>query len=519
MLTEDESRHSTDESVEAIDALELALLIAVAHRLTTAGEGNETAAGTTLMIGLNQITERHRKKVLKAVEHDLEGTALLNAINEDIPDRATFDWAKTEAGKVAKGAYRDALGSVDQIMDGMRESARQGYYQAARYAARVAPRIGYEAALSSAVTELARNGITAYSYVRKDGVTVNVPSDVGIRRELVRAGKEWFERQQDDLAKRLGANYYDVSFCPDARVSHAAWEGKRYQIKGSDRYPNFAEACHVGDLVDGYGGYNCHHSRRLVKNPNAAFGWKDPLEGTGYTNEQVRELTTRQRRLENEIRKEKRVREVLKAEGLPTKESTRKIQGYQKRLRTLIDENSKVLHRNRWRERIYEHSLKKIDDRIFLTYLNPDQVGNINSMREATDKWKKRVTFDRVKGTKNNAWSRSVRYKTSQEEIDSILVNELADVRFTVHPMYNPRIADNGRTIIKLDPVMGRSIDAILIGRQSKQGKRFLIDTLLHEELEARIALREGIMDKASETVRHAYIQKIIDRFMRMKEL
>ena len=111
------------------------------------------------------------------------------------------------------------------------------------------------------------------------------------------------------------------------------------------------------------------------------------------------------------------------------------------------------------------------------------------------------------------------RYPVSQAEIDSILAHELKNVKTVVKPIYNPRLRCDGKTIIS-EPFRGfRKIESIQIGPQAKRGRKFLIDTILHEELEARIALRGGYLDDANSFVRHKYIQRVIDKFVRMKEI
>ena len=61
------------------------------------------------------------------------------------------------------------------------------------------------------------------------------------------------------------------------------------------------------------------------------------------------------------------------------------------------------------------------------------------------------------------------------------------------------------------------------IGKQYRKGRAELIDTIVHEELEARIWLnrhsseRYFALNEATDDERHAYIQKIIDRYMRLK--
>lgn len=364
MLTEDEKRRLYDGTVLALDALELALLYIVAKRLFEDGENPDLLQGGVFVsIQAARVVARHRQKVYDAVEGDYRKAFARNAAT-DIRDsfkarpeskdekREALAWANTEAGRIAKQAVQESRQGVEKILTGIREGARQGYYATAMEAARMSNVVGYEKALQAAVKGLARNGITAYTYRRKDGTSVRVPADVGIRRALTRAGKDRFDRQQSDIAKRTGARYVDVSYCADARVSHALWEGKRYCLDGSSPYPNFDVACRVGDPVEGYGGYNCHHTRSLVYFEDEPFRFSDPLEGTGYTKEEARALTSQQRALENEVRKAKREKAALQAIGADVKGQSAEIRNRQAQIRRLVSENPGILRREPWREKI-----------------------------------------------------------------------------------------------------------------------------------------------------------------------
>ena len=62
------------------------------------------------------------------------------------------------------------------------------------------------------------------------------------------------------------------------------------------------------------------------------------------------------------------------------------------------------------------------------------------------------------------------------------------------------------------------------IGKQKLPGSKELADTLLHEELEARIWLNKHSREQyyefneaKDETEKHAYIQKVVDRFLKLK--
>lgn len=354
MLTEDEQRRLYEHTEQAFAYLETALIGVVAAEL--AKGTNMLDGGVAVSVAALQTIAQHRKAIKNAIKADYANACNRNAVTDVRTTHAgkeAMEWAKTEAGKIATAAAKDVEQGVERLLMQIREGARQGYYEAARQVYRTVNVVGYENALKTAVEALGEKGITAYTYMRKDGVQVRVPVDVGIRREMVRAGKDRYFQQQLDIAKYTGANYVDVSICADARESHAIWQGKRYQLEGSGKYQNFQTACHLGDPVDGFGGYNCHHSIALVYDPNEKFNFDNPLKGTGYTNEEVRKLTTEQRRIENAKRKAVRQKKALEAAGIEDKQLNAKINGYNKQLRELVGKNSAVLRREPWREKVY----------------------------------------------------------------------------------------------------------------------------------------------------------------------
>ena len=169
--------------------------------------------------------------------------------------------------------------------------------------------------------------------------------------DLAKAGGDARLTQQVfDIAGQLGDNLVEVSFTMAPRESHAEWEGQVYQINGAGEYQNFYVACKYGDPVDGYGGYNCGHSVSIFRGYRS---FKDPTAGTGYTKEEAYALTQRQRYLENEMRKDKRERDVLASIGYPTQDVSARLAYHKRQLDNLVAEHSQVLVNQTWRTRVY----------------------------------------------------------------------------------------------------------------------------------------------------------------------
>jgi hypothetical protein len=218
-------------------------------------------------------------------------------------------------------------------------------------------------AIRKQVLELAGQGVTVATYHTSKGGTINVPVDVAVRRavetELSQAKLAFLLDDMD----YLGHNHVEVSFCLDARESHADWQGKAYQLVGSTpEYPNFHESCRVGDLADGIGGYNCHHeaSMHVPGNDLRSDAERERLEASGYTVEEARALTARQRRIENEIRKLERERTVGQALGLRTPEADAAIRRQTQRLREFTSAHQSVLRLDPRRYSVYGSAYREL---------------------------------------------------------------------------------------------------------------------------------------------------------------
>ena len=113
-------------------------------------------------------------------------------------------------------------------------------------------------------------------------------------------------------------------------------------------------------------------------------------------------------------------------------------------------------------------------------------------------------------------------FKKSQEILDETIKNRLSNLCFTMKPVYNNRII-GGRVRVTIDG-MTKTVNNLEIGRQLKNFEEAFLATIIHEELEARIAVRAnrrwygkyaGFLEK--EARRHAYIDSVIMRYFRMR--
>jgi len=79
--------------------------------------------------------------------------------------------------------------------------------------------------------------------------------------------------------------------------------------------------------------------------------------------------------------------------------------------------------------------------------------------------------------------------KINQEKVDAA-VRSIPDVSLHLSPVYNPRLRVQGKTTLSVDKLGRCKLVKIEIGDQTKDTEKELVDTILHEELEARIALK-----------------------------
>lgn len=188
--------------------------------------------------------------------------------------------------------------------------------------------ISYNQAIKTAVKQLAESGLKTVDYEsgRHDSI------DVAARRAVMTGVSQLCAKYTEQSAEYLETPYYEVSAHAGARdvpgpspwSSHKDWQGKVYSIHIDDIYPSIYDVCGLG-AVDGLEGVNCRHRR---------FPWVEGVSERTYTDEQLQhiddglgctfdgktytayESTQMQRRVERQIRAQKRLVNAYKAAGL-----------------------------------------------------------------------------------------------------------------------------------------------------------------------------------------------------------
>lgn len=431
-----------------------------------------------------------------------------------------------------------------------------------------------ERALHSAVRKLESGGIPIITYqnAATGKVTVRNRVDVAVRRHIRTQIAQDGMRMTMNRLQAGNITLVEVSSHEDSRPSHAKWQGRCYSLYGevvieNTRYPDFYTSTRYGS-VDGLGGANCRHSFGPYRHGVPRAYDPNPKHPSGLPGSEIYEYEQKQRYLERRIREAKR--ELRGAQKLYDKDpknlsnktalikAQQKLKTRQEGIRNLINEaNSKakkgttVLTRkpNReWAGDMPKSAKVSASGRSLKAFMEQKSVKDSLKKNGITQKeFRAGITKEMAKrggtskdfasvGTKDQqAISLSVisKYKgrlvkgthpVEQKDITSLLDNELSRVQFSAKPVINNRISSYGKTTVGYNEAGDKTIVKVEIGKQRLPGRRELADTLLHEELEARIWLNKHSREQyyefnesKDETEKHAYIQKVVDRFIRLK--
>lgn len=413
--------------------------------------------------------------------------------------------------------------------------------------------VDYITAVRNAARRLTESGLQFVDY--SSGVVNH--ADVAVRRAVLTGISQVTGKIAEHNAAELDTDIVEVTAHAGARPDHAEWQGGWYSLSGkSKKYRSLAEATGYG-RVDGLKGANCRHDfYPVIEGVDKPMYTAEELanidpppftdkNGKAYT---YYEATQRQRAMERAIRKTKR--EILAADSsgdsdMFTAKSVllrRQREEYNRfsNAAGLLTQNERnqvigfgrsVASRAAWADRKANASSSSGGSgnsngsgghAVEVSVSGSDNGGNGKLYRDTG------LTSGGGNGIiKIQEKTRSTnRFATSQKHIDDLIRDDLYNINFTVDPVYNPRIRDNGRTIITENAATGEviRIEKVEIGKQDKDSAEFLLDTIIHEELEARIAIRTEHSKKytrlyyeCSDDERHEYINKLIDRFFKMK--
>ena len=373
----------------------------------------------------------------------------------------------------------------------------------------------YNTAVRQAVHRMADKGLTFVDY--KTGHINRL--DVATRRAVLTGANQMNQRMTEQIIDDLGAEYVETSAHSGARPDHQVWQGKVFHIGGrKNGYLGFEETCHPGD-VTGIGGANCRHSY---------FPFFPGISTRTYTDEQLAnidppdfefrgekythyEATQVQRQMETDMRKLKR--EIIGADASGDK------QYFQNKSIKLN------LKKQDYREFSNAANLKYQFERSQVQGFGHSiaSKSSWNVRRALKDNSKSNIIFNRDGSIKNLKVGRK---PVTQLRIDESIYKNLINIRFSSRPLLDTTLKDAGMTI-GVGHGRGRKwkcerIESIKIGAFNSTDL-YLLDTLVHEELEARIMIRptkkHTELNRKGDRARHQYIYKVISRYFKWKGL
>lgn len=338
-----------EDLAELFRALELVLLDEICSRLKAADELNEVTVQAIRALRANGIDLKEIEKAIR--ETSGISKTKLNKLLDDVVernqkyyteliDRAHITQPETlvDAAEVAAvraqtlDTFRNLTASMGFLVDAGRTMLppAKAYQWALDNAVMQVQSgaINYNQAIKAAVKQLADSGLKVVDY--ESGHRDQV--DVAARRAVMTGVSQICAKYTEQSAEYLDTPYFEVSAHSGARdkpgpspwSSHKDWQGKIYSVRDVDIYPSIYKVCGLG-AVDGLEGANCRHRR---------FPWVEGVSERTYTDEQLEhiddglgctydgktytayEATQMQRRVERQIRAQKRLVNAYKSAGL-----------------------------------------------------------------------------------------------------------------------------------------------------------------------------------------------------------
>ena len=211
----------------------------------------------------------------------------------------------------------------------------------------------FDNAYKQAVDELAKSGLTVAEYNR-NGKTINYSIEAATRRNLITSiGQLTGEIQLQNLAM-LGCHLVQTTSHAGARPTHAVWQGKVFWVGTQERgYGSLVDDCGYGQ-PDGIKGVNCYHDFfPYLEGAPLAFD-RDPAKNQlGIDNDELYELTQKQRYLERKVREAKKAQRVYDGAGMTTEaqNAARLVRERQAAVREFLEQHP-LLRRDYTRERV-----------------------------------------------------------------------------------------------------------------------------------------------------------------------
>lgn len=338
-----------EELTELFRALEITLLEEICSRLKASDQLNEVTVQDIRVLRSHGIDLKEIEKAIRKTSGISE--TKLNELLDDVVERNQKYY--TELIDLAHITQPETLVSVEdtwaiyeQTKQTMRNITRSMGFLVDAGRTMLSPAKAYQWALDNATMQIQSGAInynqsikTAVKQLADSGLTVvdyesghRDQIDVAARRAVMTGVNQICAKYTEESAQYLETLYFEVSAHAGARdkpgsspwSSHKDWQGKVYSIRAGDIYPSIYEVCGLG-AVDGLEGANCRHRRNV---------WVEGVSERTYTDEQLEhiddglgctfdgktytayEATQMQRRVERQIRAQKRLVNAYKAADL-----------------------------------------------------------------------------------------------------------------------------------------------------------------------------------------------------------
>ena len=209
------------------------------------------------------------------------------------------------------------------------ESTKQAYMTALNqaYIESASGTYSHNQAITRAIEAMAKHGIYGATYRHEDGTVRRMSIEAVVRRDAISASTRLANDTMAKCAEEMGAEYVETTSHLGARIgdgqhdhtNHAWWQGKVYALHGKGsaeaneavgyEIQNFADTTGYGE-VDGIGGVNCRH-RFFAFFPGITTQAAEHYDEE--KNAEIYQATQKQRRLERNIRRWKKVCDAMKA--------------------------------------------------------------------------------------------------------------------------------------------------------------------------------------------------------------
>lgn len=201
--------------------------------------------------------------------------------------------------------------------------------------------------MERAVSKLGDQRLQTIDYA--SGISTRI--DAAVRRHVVTQLNQTATRLTEQRCEEFGHDLVATTAHFGARPTHAPWQGKVFSRTGSsERYPNLVESTGYG-TVTGLCGANCNHTFYPYAEGLTQLQTQPEFDEYGRTNDEVYDLTQKQRRRELNIRRTKEKIALGQSRGLEMTQERLKLGRLQANQRAFVKENHLV--RFYERERAY----------------------------------------------------------------------------------------------------------------------------------------------------------------------